>query len=163
MIASASSRVSATRQHAEALIAEVGRRFARESADLRRGEQVVEFRPSGVDKGLIVTRLFGGMSPSGSIAAIGDDTTDEDMFAACRQGASAFTWGLGRVVPVCGCGMWWPAGRSYWGCWIRRDGLGVPPERSPFARRTTPLCPPMRRGKGDDAARGSVGLSSSGA
>jgi trehalose 6-phosphate synthase/phosphatase len=74
------------RRHAEALIAEVGRRFARESVDLLRGEQVVEFRPSGVHKGLIVTRLLRGTSPPASMVAIGDDTTDEDMFAALPAG-----------------------------------------------------------------------------
>ena len=73
------------RQNAEALIADVRRRFAPDSLDLLRGEQIVEFRPSGVHKGLIVARLLSEAAAPVVVIAMGDDTTDEDMFAALPE------------------------------------------------------------------------------
>lgn len=68
--------------HANALIEEVGRRFPPEAVEALRGEKVVEFRPAGVHKGLIVTRLRQAADAGTLVLAVGDDTTDEDMFAA---------------------------------------------------------------------------------
>ena len=45
------------------------------------GHAVVELRPHGVNKGRIVPDIVEGR-PDGLIVAIGDDATDEDMFAA---------------------------------------------------------------------------------
>jgi trehalose 6-phosphate synthase/phosphatase len=74
------------RRQAEAIVEEVERRFARDSVDVLWGDKVVEFRPAGVHKGLIVTRLT-GEAPSGSlVVTLGDDATDEDMFAALPEG-----------------------------------------------------------------------------
>jgi len=52
------------------------------------GNRVVELRPAGLDKGLVVRRWRAARSarPSDrSLVAIGDDRTDEDLFAACAE------------------------------------------------------------------------------
>ncbi|MBL8980072.1 MAG: bifunctional alpha,alpha-trehalose-phosphate synthase (UDP-forming)/trehalose-phosphatase [Gemmatimonadetes bacterium] len=67
---------------AAALVEEVGRRFPPEVVEVLHGQKVVEFRPAGINKGLIVTRLRTTTTGKPLIVAIGDDTTDEDMFAA---------------------------------------------------------------------------------
>jgi len=69
-------------RQADALVEEARRRFPPGRVDVLRGEKVVEFRPAGVHKGLIVTRLAGEAAPGTLMAAIGDDLTDEDMFAS---------------------------------------------------------------------------------
>jgi len=97
------------RQHAEALVEEVGRRLARESVDILRGEQVVEFRPSGIHKGLIVSRLLERRPVPALSVAVGDDTTDEDLFAALPEGGLSIHVGSRpsgarlrlRDVPAC--------------------------------------------------------------
>lgn len=71
---------------AEALVDEVRRRFSPETVEVLRGERVVEFRPAGVHKGLVVTRLQQGLTRQDLVVALGDDTTDEDMFAALNPG-----------------------------------------------------------------------------
>jgi trehalose-phosphatase len=51
------------------------------------GKCVVELRPAGVHKGLIVEALphhSGAPRPDASLVGIGDDRTDEDMFRALR-------------------------------------------------------------------------------
>jgi len=74
------------RRQAEAIVAEVERRFARDSVDVLRGDKVIEFRPAGVHKGLIVTRLTAEAPPGSLVVILGDDATDEDMFAALPDG-----------------------------------------------------------------------------
>jgi len=52
------------------------------------GNRVVELRPAGLDKGVVVRRWHAARSaePSDrSLVAIGDDRTDEDLFAACAH------------------------------------------------------------------------------
>jgi len=47
------------------------------------GRRVVEFRPAGVDKGIVVREMprdSRGPRPDESLVAMGDDRTDEDMF-----------------------------------------------------------------------------------
>jgi trehalose-6-phosphatase len=57
---------------------------------------VVEVRPHGVDKGR-VARLVLERAPPASVAlAIGDDRTDEDLFAALPQGSIAVHVGAGE-------------------------------------------------------------------
>lgn len=68
-------------RNADALIEEVSRNFPKEHVDVLRGKQVVEFRPNGINKGLVVTRLLDRMDQPVLTAAIGDDNTDEEMFA----------------------------------------------------------------------------------
>lgn len=50
-----------------------------------RGRRVIELRPAGVHKGVVVTRVLGKFSQRDeSVLAAGDDVTDEDLFAAVR-------------------------------------------------------------------------------
>jgi len=53
------------------------------------GSCVVEVRPRGVHKGLVVPSATAGLPEGAAIVALGDDTTDEDLFAALPPGALA--------------------------------------------------------------------------
>jgi len=46
------------------------------------GNKVIEIRPYGVNKGLVVQTALANADPEALAIAIGDDRTDEDMFAA---------------------------------------------------------------------------------
>jgi trehalose 6-phosphate phosphatase len=46
------------------------------------GKEIHEVRPQGVDKGRAVTALRARVAPGGALLYVGDDTTDEDVFAA---------------------------------------------------------------------------------
>jgi trehalose 6-phosphate synthase/phosphatase len=75
----------ASARHADALVSEARRRFPADLVDVLRGEKVIEIRPAGVHKGLIVIRLLETVPPGTVVMAVGDDTTDEDMFAALPE------------------------------------------------------------------------------
>jgi trehalose 6-phosphate synthase/phosphatase len=49
--------------------------------EVLRGSKIVELRQIGVHKGLILSRLESSLDADTCLVAIGDDTTDEDMFA----------------------------------------------------------------------------------
>jgi trehalose 6-phosphate synthase/phosphatase len=49
------------------------------------GEMVVEVRPHGVNKGRVVGRVLGGDASDALVVALGDDRTDEDLFAALPE------------------------------------------------------------------------------
>ncbi len=51
-------------------------------AEALAGDRVVEVRPRGVSKGAVVTRALEGAPPGTVVVAMGDDRTDEDLFAA---------------------------------------------------------------------------------
>ena len=51
-------------------------------ATVLQGSKVVEVRPRGVHKGRVVDQILRRVSDPARIVAIGDDRTDEDMFAA---------------------------------------------------------------------------------
>jgi trehalose 6-phosphate synthase/phosphatase len=53
------------------------------------GEKVIEVRPYGVTKASVVRRL-GSAAPDVTLAAFGDDRTDEELFAALPAGALSF-------------------------------------------------------------------------
>jgi trehalose 6-phosphate synthase/phosphatase len=54
-----------------------------EPVGLLRGEKVIEVRPRDVNKGRVVERVLAATQPPlPTIAAIGDDETDEDAFRA---------------------------------------------------------------------------------
>lgn len=48
------------------------------------GDKVIEVRLQGVDKGAVVSTMLSEM-PAGTAVALGDDRTDEDMFAALPE------------------------------------------------------------------------------
>ena len=75
----------AANRNADALVDEARRRFPPTIVDVLRGEKVIEVRAAGIHKGLIVTRLLDESPPDTLVVAIGDDTTDEDMFAALPE------------------------------------------------------------------------------
>jgi trehalose 6-phosphate synthase/phosphatase len=64
-------------------------RLRDEPVDLLDGELVLELRPRGVDKGRIVAPALRTAPPGATILAIGDDLTDEDLFAALPADAVA--------------------------------------------------------------------------
>jgi len=69
------------------------------SAELLRGEKVIEVRPSGVSKARVVERLLGLIeAPLPTIAAMGDDRTDEDLFVALPPDAIAIAVGYRETI-----------------------------------------------------------------
>ncbi|MEP7125703.1 MAG: trehalose-phosphatase, partial [Byssovorax sp.] len=50
--------------------------------ELLQGSKVIEVRPQGVHKGRVVPAILAAAPEGAAIAAIGDDRTDEDIFAA---------------------------------------------------------------------------------
>ncbi|QSQ20013.1 bifunctional alpha,alpha-trehalose-phosphate synthase (UDP-forming)/trehalose-phosphatase [Pyxidicoccus parkwayensis] len=60
--------------------------FARQHMDVLPGDRVVEVRPHGVHKGRVVGEATEGLAPGTLVVAIGDDRTDEDLFAAMPPG-----------------------------------------------------------------------------
>lgn len=59
--------------------------FANQPVEVLSGEKVVELRPHGVNKGRVVAPAVLG-HPNALLVAIGDDLTDEDLFAALPPG-----------------------------------------------------------------------------
>jgi trehalose 6-phosphate synthase/phosphatase len=59
------------------------------------GHKVIEVRQTAVDKGTVVREVAAQAPPGGLLVAIGDDRTDEDMFAALPPGGVAIRVGAG--------------------------------------------------------------------
>jgi trehalose 6-phosphate synthase/phosphatase len=74
---------------AERLAAEMDDLADAHGLDVLRGDKVVEVRPTGVHKGLIVTDVLRKAVPGSLILALGDDRTDEDLFSALPPGSIA--------------------------------------------------------------------------
>jgi trehalose 6-phosphate synthase/phosphatase len=53
------------------------------------GAKIIEVRPHGVNKGLAVPAALVGAPPGTRVVALGDDRTDEDLFAALPPGGIA--------------------------------------------------------------------------
>jgi trehalose 6-phosphate synthase/phosphatase len=64
----------------------LGEAFAGQPMDILPGDRVVEVRPKGVHKGRVVGEAIQGLPPGTLVVAIGDDRTDEDLFAAMPEG-----------------------------------------------------------------------------
>ncbi|WP_434387338.1 bifunctional alpha,alpha-trehalose-phosphate synthase (UDP-forming)/trehalose-phosphatase [Melittangium boletus] len=60
----------------------LGEVFAHGPLEVLPGDKVVEVRARGVNKGRVVGRVMEGQAPGTRVVAIGDDRTDEDLFAA---------------------------------------------------------------------------------
>jgi trehalose 6-phosphate synthase/phosphatase len=68
-------------------------------AELLRGEKVIEVRPTGVTKARVVERVLAVSEPPlPTIAAMGDDRTDEDLFNALPGDAVAIAVGYRETV-----------------------------------------------------------------
>ncbi|MEO6418000.1 MAG: trehalose-phosphatase [Polyangiaceae bacterium] len=65
--------------------------------DVLDGVDVVEARAHGVNKGAIVPEALRSVSPDAELIAIGDDQTDEDLFAALPPNASCYRVGEGAT------------------------------------------------------------------
>jgi trehalose 6-phosphate synthase/phosphatase len=59
------------------------------------GDKVVELRPQGVHKGLIVAQALARAAPDALAVGFGDDRTDEDLFAALPEDGVAIRIGPG--------------------------------------------------------------------
>ncbi len=68
-------------------------------AEILLGHRVVEVRATGVNKGVYVGRLFPhGRQRGHAVLAIGDDRTDQEMYAALPPGASSLHVGTGHPL-----------------------------------------------------------------
>jgi trehalose 6-phosphate synthase/phosphatase len=74
---------------ASALELELTALLARAPARVVPGAKVIEVVAAGVDKGRLVPSLVAGAPAGALLVAIGDDRTDEDLFAALPRGAVA--------------------------------------------------------------------------
>jgi trehalose 6-phosphate synthase/phosphatase len=66
--------------------------------DVLDGAKVVEARARGVHKGMVAQRLVNAAAPDGELVAIGDDKTDEDLFAALPADAETYRVGPGPSI-----------------------------------------------------------------
>jgi trehalose 6-phosphate synthase/phosphatase len=73
--------------HARELWSRLEKELVGLPADLLQGDKVIEVRARGVHKGIIASRLVSGEGEEAGILAMGDDYTDEDLFAALPQGS----------------------------------------------------------------------------
>jgi trehalose 6-phosphate synthase/phosphatase len=71
-------------ERASALRRELSELLATTPAEVLDGNKVIEVRPRVVNKGVVVARIIEGSDGRARLVAIGDDRTDEDMFAALR-------------------------------------------------------------------------------
>jgi trehalose 6-phosphate synthase/phosphatase len=60
-----------------------------------RGNKIVEVKPMWANKGALATELLPGYADNGFILGIGDDRTDEDMFAHLPENAWSVHVGAG--------------------------------------------------------------------
>jgi trehalose 6-phosphate synthase/phosphatase len=58
------------------------------------GDQVIEVRPHGINKGTVASELLAAAAPGTRVIAIGDDRTDEDLFAALPEDAITIRVGV---------------------------------------------------------------------
>jgi trehalose 6-phosphate synthase/phosphatase len=69
--------------------------LSEEPVQLLRGDRVIEVRPKGVHKGRVVERLLSALArPLPTIAAMGDDVTDDDTFRALPPEAITISVGF---------------------------------------------------------------------
>lgn len=88
-------------RRAQALQRRLGEVLSNLPAEILEGEKVIEIRPRGVNKGRI-SRDLGDRLPAGvRVVALGDDRTDEDLFAALPPGAVAL-----HVGPTASAAPW---------------------------------------------------------
>jgi trehalose 6-phosphate synthase/phosphatase len=69
--------------------------LSNEPVEVLQGHKVIEVRPHGVNKGTVMRPVLASAPPGAAILAIGDDATDEDLFAALPQEAIAVRVGGG--------------------------------------------------------------------
>jgi trehalose 6-phosphate synthase/phosphatase len=68
--------------HARELRRKLEKEHAELPIDVVWGDKVIEIRAQGINKGVIATRLISSFSEPTTVLAMGNDRTDEDLFAA---------------------------------------------------------------------------------
>jgi trehalose 6-phosphate synthase/phosphatase len=71
--------------------------LSNEPVEILAGHKVIEIRPYGVNKGRILPPLSPEQLTSTTILAIGDDRTDEDLFAVLPSAAISIRVGAGST------------------------------------------------------------------
>jgi trehalose 6-phosphate synthase/phosphatase len=66
--------------------------------DLLDGHLVLELRPHGASKGIVARQIMDELSHPSHLVAIGDDRTDEEMFAALPETSTTIRVGGGQTV-----------------------------------------------------------------
>jgi trehalose 6-phosphate synthase/phosphatase len=64
----------------------LGDALSNQPLEVLEGDKVIEVRLRGVNKGLVVRHLLEHAEPGTTVAAIGDDRTDDDIFRALPSG-----------------------------------------------------------------------------
>ncbi len=85
-------------QQAKELRLLLGELLSNEPMQVISGSKVVEVRPMGVNKGTVVPLLLADAGAGARVLAIGDDRTDEDLFAALSANAYCVRVGDGPSV-----------------------------------------------------------------
>jgi trehalose 6-phosphate synthase/phosphatase len=76
----------------------VAEELADAPVDLLDGHMVLELRPHGASKGIVARRIMDERTQPSHLVAIGDDTTDEEMFAALPETSTTIRVGDGATV-----------------------------------------------------------------
>jgi len=76
-------------RQANALRVNLTELLANAPVEVLTGAKVIELRPHGLHKGLVVERALQDARTDARVVALGDDRTDEDLFAALPEGALA--------------------------------------------------------------------------
>ena len=71
--------------HAGKLVLRLERELDGLPVDVLSGDKVVEIRTQGINKGIIATSLIASLPAAATVLAMGDDQTDEDLFAALQE------------------------------------------------------------------------------
>jgi trehalose 6-phosphate synthase/phosphatase len=71
--------------------------FSNAPVEVLTGDKVIELRPYGVNKGGVARATLARASAEACVVAMGDDATDEDLFAALPKTAIAVHVGRGRT------------------------------------------------------------------
>ncbi|TXG60922.1 hypothetical protein EZV62_012285 [Acer yangbiense] len=82
--------------------------LANEPVVVKKGQQIVEVKPQGVSKGMVVQKLISTMESSGKspdfVLCIGDDRSDEDMFETIERSAAKLSLPAIKEVFACTVG-----------------------------------------------------------
>ncbi|MBI3818699.1 MAG: bifunctional alpha,alpha-trehalose-phosphate synthase (UDP-forming)/trehalose-phosphatase [Planctomycetes bacterium] len=76
--------------HAREIRTELVELLAQSPVEVLAGSKVIEIRPTGVNKGIVVRAMVESAGPDALFVAIGDDRTDEDLFAVLPPGSVSF-------------------------------------------------------------------------
>lgn len=78
----------------------IGSLLSNSPVEVLAGNKVLEVRPHGINKGMIVPSILSTVSEHAAIIAIGDDRTDEDLFDALPDGSVTVHVGEGSTMAL---------------------------------------------------------------